>query len=358
MSCLFQLSSYSVSVLSKAARFIATSSFYGCSIPSRERTFNYSGVGTINLESVFARFHIHCYSSKSTRSRRSAQPKMEEQKDPFFVVRKGDIVGVYKTLSECQAQVGMSVLDPPVSVYKGYSLPKDTKEYLVSHGLQNALYTIKAADLKVDLFGELVPCALQEPMPSKGETSSRDLLHKRPHEVLGSEILEPVGSTSIPIDAMGKHTKLDLRSTDTHSCILEFDGASRGNPGQAGAGAVLRSNDGSLICKLRQGLGIATNNAAEYRAVILGLKYALEKGYTSIRVRGDSKLVCMQLQGLWKVRHQNMCDLYAEAKKLKDKFFFFQIGHVLREFNSDADAQANLAVSLADGQVQEDLLYN
>ncbi|KAI5352470.1 hypothetical protein L3X38_005361 [Prunus dulcis] len=77
-------------------------------------------------------------------------------------------------------------------------------------------------------------------------------------------------------------------------CTLEFDGASKGNPGLAGAGAVLRADDGSLICELHEGLGVRTNNVAEYRALILGLKYALKKGFTKIRVKGDSKLVCMQ----------------------------------------------------------------
>ncbi|PPD75176.1 hypothetical protein GOBAR_DD27900 [Gossypium barbadense] len=76
------------------------------------------------------------------------------------------------------------------------------------------------------------------------------------------------------------------------SCILEFDGASKGNPRPVGAAAVLKTDAGNV------GLGIVTNNAAEYRAIILGLKHALRKGYTNIHVRGDSKLVCMQEHGV------------------------------------------------------------
>ncbi|XP_062106791.1 uncharacterized protein LOC133818102 [Humulus lupulus] len=78
------------------------------------------------------------------------------------------------------------------------------------------------------------------------------------------------------------------------SCILEFDGALKGNPGLVGAGAVLRAEDGSAVWQLREGVGIATNNVAEYRALLLGLKQALKKGFKHIRCQGDSMLVCMQ----------------------------------------------------------------
>ncbi|KAJ7943596.1 Ribonuclease H [Quillaja saponaria] len=216
-----------------------------------------------------------------------------------------------------RAQVGSSICDPPVSVYKGYSLPKETEEYLVSRGLKNALYTIRADDLKEDIFNMFVLCPFQDPAPSRGNMSSKDTSKKKLQEVLGPE--------------------------NVRSCILEFDGGSSGNPGQAGAGVVLRADDGNVICRLREGLGVVTCNAAEYRALILGLKYALKKGFT-----------CIHVQGLWKVKHKNMSVLYKEAKELKDKFLSFQINHVLRNLNSEADAQANLAKSLADGQVQEE----
>ncbi|KAL8138108.1 hypothetical protein V2J09_004109 [Rumex salicifolius] len=330
-------------------------------------------VNRIDLESAFARLRIHYYSSSSSSSTtttspapapkrksqsRKSQAIMDEdkEKDAFYVVRKGDVVGVYKTLSDCQAQVSGSICDPPVSAYKGYSLSKDTEDYLLSRGLQNALYTLKASDLKEDLFGTLLPCSFQEPSPLTGEVMKIDLSQKRPQEAPVSETVID-RSVSVERDPGGMQVKLDHRS-----CILEFDGASKGNPGQAGAGVVLRDGDGNLvqnemlICKLHQGLGVATCNAAEYRAVILGLKSALERGYTSIRVQGDSKLVCMQLKGLWKVRDENMSKLHAEAKELKRKFSSFEISHVLRTLNSEADAQANLAIKLADGQIEQDLL--
>ncbi|KAI5352462.1 hypothetical protein L3X38_005353 [Prunus dulcis] len=99
---------------------------------------------------------------------------------------------------------------------------------------------------------------------------------------------------------------------------------------QLSSSLVLRADDGSLICKLHEGLVVRTNNVAGYRALILGVKYALKKGFTKIRVKGDSKLVCMQVQGLWMVRNQNMSDLCEEVKELKDKFLSFEISHVPR----------------------------
>ncbi|KAI3516326.1 hypothetical protein L1887_15240 [Cichorium endivia] len=295
-------------------------------------TFDRSAVKIgLNYEHVLTTLCTRCYCSLKTATVGKPKTKksdskpaaiMEEEKNAFFVVRKGDLIGVYKNLIDCQAQVGSSVCDPPVSVYKGYTMPKESEQYLLTCGLKNALYSIRAMDLTEGLFGRLVPCPFQHPHVSIGE--SKRIFH----EALGSQ--------------------------SARACILEFDGACKGNPGQSGAGAVLRTVDGSLFCRLREGLGVTTNNVAEYRAMILGLRYALSKGFTNIHVVGDSKLVCMQIQGLWRVRNENIMKWYQEAKNLKDQFLFFQISHVLRDLNSDADAQANLAVVLTDGQVQEE----
>lgn len=327
----------------------------------------YAALKSVNLDLLLTRFGVRCYAARRARASKSVSENVElktkavimkEENNSFFVVRKGDLVGVYKNFSDCQAQVGSSICDPPVSVYKGQVMPKDAETYLLSCGLKNALYSIRAADLTEGLFGTLVACPFLEPSRSRGQTPSDVLPRKRLQELLGPEISKEPGSLSLS-NTSRKHPKLDhhLKTNvlvSGPSCILEFDGASKGNPGQAGAGVVLRADDGTVICRLREGLGIATNNVAEYRAMILGLRFALEKGFTSIRVMGDSKLVCMQVQGLWKVKNPGISRWFEEAKSLKDKFQSFEITHVLRDLNSDADAQANLAVSLADGQVQED----
>ncbi|KAK0585451.1 hypothetical protein LWI29_028730 [Acer saccharum] len=278
---------------------------------------------------------------------------MEEDKDAFYVVRKGDVIGIYKTLDDCQAQAGFSVCNPSVTVYKGYGLPKDAEEYLASHGLKNSIYSVSASDVKEDLFGKLVPCPFQQPASYGGTKSVKVSPPKRLKE-------EAFGSTSVSRAPQQKQSKLDncvvtQAISSNCSCILEFDGASKGNPGQAGAGAVLRAEDGSVVWRIREGVGIATNNVAEYRALILGLKYALKKGFKHIRVHGDSMLVCMQIQGLWKINKANLAVLCQEAKELKDKFLSFKISHVYRESNAEADAQANLGIYLKDGQFEEEV---
>ena len=112
MNCLSHVSSYYSAILSKTTRF----SLYGCSTLSWKRNFENASVKTNNLGFMLTRFHVQSYSSQRGRGAKSQSQKldsklvMEEEKDAFFVVRKGDVVGVYKTFSDCQAQVGSSVI--------------------------------------------------------------------------------------------------------------------------------------------------------------------------------------------------------------------------------------------------------
>ncbi|XP_051208030.1 uncharacterized protein [Lolium perenne] len=219
-------------------------------------------------------------SSKRTTKRSAAKkgaPMDSASGEPFYVVRKGDVIGIYKNLADCQAQVSNSVCDPSVTVYKGYSLRKDTEEYLAARGLKNAMYSINAADAKDELFDDLVPCPFQQP-----DGNATSTLKRLQETETGPSKKHPKVAEQEPLP-------------DSHlSCILEFDGACKGNPGKSGAGVVVRRPDGSLIAHLREGLGVVTNNAAEYRALLLGLRYAAKKGFKYIRAQGDSKLVCYQ----------------------------------------------------------------
>src|SRR5947208_7938112 len=118
---------------------------------------------------------------------------------------------------------------------------------------------------------------------------------------------------------------------------IEFDGGSRGNPGPAGVGVVLRAEDGTAIYTLGRCIGRATNNVAEYRALITGLEKAKEMGAKSIIIRGDSELIIKQMRGEYRVKHPDMRQLYDEAQVLLHQFNEAKIEHNLRHKNELAD---------------------
>jgi ribonuclease HI len=125
---------------------------------------------------------------------------------------------------------------------------------------------------------------------------------------------------------------------------LYADGASRGNPGPAGAGAVLFDETGRLVAELARPLGRATNNVAEYSGLILGLEEAKRRGATAVDVRMDSKLVVEQMRGLWRIKHPGLKPLALRAGELLASFPEREIRHVRREENSLADALSNRAI--------------
>jgi ribonuclease HI len=126
--------------------------------------------------------------------------------------------------------------------------------------------------------------------------------------------------------------------------IIETDGASRGNPGLAGAGVIIKDEAEHRIRHIAEFLGSMTNNQAEYRALIIGLKAAAEYNPESVTVRMDSELVVRQMNGVYKVKHPSMLPLYLEAIELMKALPDVEIVHVPRERNPGADQVANLAI--------------
>lgn len=129
---------------------------------------------------------------------------------------------------------------------------------------------------------------------------------------------------------------------DLHTAHV--DGASRGNPGPASYAVIVRGPDDKTIFEQGKYLGIATNNAAEYHALITALDYAAHHGIRRLRVRSDSELLVRQMEGRYRVRSQDLKPLHERAAKLANQFEFFVIEHVPREANRDADALANEAL--------------
>ncbi len=126
--------------------------------------------------------------------------------------------------------------------------------------------------------------------------------------------------------------------------VLHADGAARGNPGPAGAGAVLYDPAGDVVAELRRALGTATNNRAEYEAVVLGLEEARSRGVDDIVVRLDSELIVRQLRGEYRIRNAALQPLAQRALRLLHGFRDWRIEHVPRERNAHADRLANEAV--------------
>jgi ribonuclease HI len=124
---------------------------------------------------------------------------------------------------------------------------------------------------------------------------------------------------------------------------LNIDGASKGNPGHASIGICISSN-GEIIKKYSAYIGQATNNAAEYQALLKGLELAAELGATSVDVMSDSELVVRQMNGTYQVKNETLFPLYEEAQKRAKTFFNFAICHVPRSKNKEADRLANQGI--------------
>ncbi|CAN5394517.1 hypothetical protein BH10ACT11_BH10ACT11_16040 [soil metagenome] len=126
--------------------------------------------------------------------------------------------------------------------------------------------------------------------------------------------------------------------------VVNVDGGSRGNPGQAAVGAVLSTPDGDVVDERGERIGVATNNVAEYKAVLLGVALALEHGVEELEVVGDSELIVKQIQGRYKVKNADLKPLHAEARAALRGVGKWSIRHVRREHNSHADELVNRAL--------------
>jgi len=129
--------------------------------------------------------------------------------------------------------------------------------------------------------------------------------------------------------------------------IAYTDGASRGNPGNAGIGIVLFDENGKTLKEISDYIGMTTNNIAEYTALVVALKAASEMNCEEIELVLDSELVVKQIKGEYKVKNQGLKPLYKEALELLATFKNYTIRHVRREFNKKADELANQGIDEA-----------
>lgn len=129
--------------------------------------------------------------------------------------------------------------------------------------------------------------------------------------------------------------------------VIHVDGGSRGNPGPAAVAAVLSTPDGEVVADAKETIGIASNNVAEYKALLLGLQRAKELGASEVEVVNDSELIQKQINGQYKVKHPDMKPLYAESLKALGDFDSWLVRSVPRAQNKDADALVNQALDAA-----------
>jgi ribonuclease HI len=129
--------------------------------------------------------------------------------------------------------------------------------------------------------------------------------------------------------------------------LLMVDGAARGNPGDAGCGAVILDRNGTVVKELSRYLGHATNNVAEYEGLLMGLEALLRLGKKRIRVQSDSQLLVRQLNGEYRVKDEKLKALFQKAMSLLRQFDAYRILHVPRELNKLADRLANKGIDEA-----------
>jgi len=130
-----------------------------------------------------------------------------------------------------------------------------------------------------------------------------------------------------------------------------IDGGSRGNPGPASYGVIIRDGRGEIVARLKKYIGRMTNNVAEYYGLIAALDYAESHGVRTIRIESDSELLVKQMRGQYKVKSEDLRPLFERAQKMSKAFDSFRIEHVYREQNREADALANQALDETEGKL-------
>jgi ribonuclease HI len=126
--------------------------------------------------------------------------------------------------------------------------------------------------------------------------------------------------------------------------VINTDGTAEPNPGPAAIGATIKDEQGKLIASISQPIGQATNNQAEYRAIIAALEKAIKLGAKQVDMRSDSELVVRQITGRYRVKKASLKPLYQQVKHLQNQLEGFTITHIPRQENTEADTLANMAL--------------
>jgi ribonuclease HI len=134
--------------------------------------------------------------------------------------------------------------------------------------------------------------------------------------------------------------------------VAYIDGGARGNPGPAGYGVRIQAADGSVLDELHGGLGIATNNVAEYNGLLAALDWAVRNQARRLHIRADSELLVKQMRGEYRVKNPGLQPLYVRARLLAAELDEVKFEHVRRELNKEADRLSNLGMDEAEAQLR------
>jgi ribonuclease HI len=138
-----------------------------------------------------------------------------------------------------------------------------------------------------------------------------------------------------------------LRPGGRHAGVVitaYIDGGARGNPGPAGYGVHIEGRDDAVLAELHGGLGVATNNVAEYNGLLAALRWAADHGHRRVHIKADSELLVKQMRGDYRVKHAGLKPLFLQACALVRQIGDVTFEHVRREFNKDADRLSNLGM--------------
>ncbi|KAL4530797.1 hypothetical protein Ndes2526B_g09222 [Nannochloris sp. 'desiccata'] len=270
-------------------------------------------------------------------------------KKSHYAVARGRVPGIYLSWDDCAAQV-QGYRD---NLYKGFSSELEASRFLEQHNVAVALDSEAA-------LGRSLPTAEEEKrrrQASKKKNSIKyssieDCREDFEEERRLSE--EKLVGNPVPTAAMTSRQATHTATTTTLKTLvppgstarMQFDGASKRNPGPAALGAVLYdAATGFEVGTVKAYMGECfTNNQAEYAGLIAGLQAAHDMGYDSIEVQGDSKLIVNQVLGLWKVKNEGLMPYHKLAVTMKNKFKKFRAKQVPRAENSVADALGNEAI--------------
>ncbi|MBE9528200.1 MAG: ribonuclease HI family protein [Proteobacteria bacterium] len=202
--------------------------------------------------------------------------------------------------------------------------------------------TIKNLDITTESAREILGSLVPAPQSSGSAASSSAVSHSEAYSLVASDATADIDATEVEDGDTATCTAGAPSATGLYTAFV--DGASRGNPGLAGAGVFILGPDAKPYKRLKKFLGSATNNVAEYSALIAALESALRFGICRLRVRADSELVVKQVNGLYRVKSPDLKPLYEHVMELAAKFDSFEIAHVRREGNAEADQLANEAI--------------